>query len=98
MLRMDDLAFEVFLAGKFGTVSLVIIIIAGAHEQEARRKMTLGTAIDGFGSYMPASIGARPIGGKDPMAKMDMGCDPEFSCGFMDIFVDGRTVGNRLFM
>ena len=58
MLRMDDLATKVSFACKIGLVALVIIIIASAHEQETRGKVTFLATINGLRRHMPAGIWA----------------------------------------
>ena len=98
MLRMDDLTAKVGFAREIGLIALIIIIIASAHEQEPRGKAPFGTAVYGLGRYMPAGIGARPIGRDNLVTKMNVRRNAIFFGGFMDIFVDGRAIRDRFFM
>ena len=98
MLRMDDLTAKVGFARKIGLITLIIIIIASAHKQEPRRKMPFGTIIDSLGRYVPAGIGARPIGRDNLVTKMNVRRNAIFVSGFMDIFVNRGAICDRFFM
>ena len=98
MLRVDDLTAKVGFARKIGLIALIIIIIASAHKQEPRRKMPFGTAIDSLGRYVPAGIGARPIGRDNLVTKMNVRRNTIFVSGFMNIFVNRGAIRDRFFM
>ena len=97
-LRMDDLPAKICAAGKIWRVTLVIIIIACAHEQEARSEMLFLSAIYGLGGNTPACLAARPVGRHDTVAEMDMAVDIIFFGGFVHIFMDRGAVGDSLFV
>ena len=94
VLRMDDLALEVLGAGKRRRIPLVVVVVAGAREQEGAGELALLTVrLDGQG---PSVVGVGPIGGHDTLAVADVPVDLVLDRGLVDIGLDVGAVGDRL--
>ena len=94
MLRMDDRALEILGAVELGRISLVVVVVTGAGQQErAGDDPLLPVVLDGQG---PAIVGVRPVGGHSSVAVADVAFDPVLHRGFLDVGLDRGAIGDRL--
>ncbi len=98
-LRMHDAAGEILGARKFRRIAVLVIVVAGAHEQEiAGEADRLRRAFAGgaFGLHGPARLRRRPGRPLDPVVEADLVLDAVLGSGLADVIQDPRPVRNRL--
>ena len=94
MLRVHHLALEVFDAGKRWRVGLVVVVVAGAEEQEPSA-VGLGLAVL-FGLHRPSVGGRIPVGGADIGVEPDVLVDAVLARGVGHVLPDLVAVGDHL--
>ena len=94
VLRVNDGAREVLDAGELGRVGIVVVVVAGAEEDEAAA-VALGLAF--FGDvHGPGVGGGIPIGGTHLSAETDVGIDTVLVGGVIHVVADLVAVGDVL--
>ena len=93
-LRMDHLAGEVLQTLELRCVALVVVVVAGAEEQEPAPERGLGAVV--FGMHGPGVGGRIPIGRPDSGVESDVPVDAVLVCGGGDVVADVVAVGHRL--
>ncbi|MNO93284.1 hypothetical protein D3C76_848810 [compost metagenome] len=96
MLGMDPHTFEVVLPWKGGQKTLVMVVVAGAAEQESAGVMPDIPA--GFVQHrqLPQALLAAPVRTEGPEAVMDLVGKAVLLCGVLDVAPDRGTVSQHL--
>src|SRR5690606_12415011 len=96
-LGMDDLPLKILAAREMGVVGLVIVVIARAKIEPARRRRR---GLPGLilHRHRPASIRAAPVGTDDLAVETDAFANAAFIDDTVQILEDRGPVGDRLFM
>ncbi len=93
---MDGLAPEPVTTRELGQVAVLIVVVAGAHQQEpgAYRQSLAGAGP--LGRDGPAGVVARPVGSDHLVAVADMFPDAILFDRLLEVVHDRRSVGDRL--
>ncbi len=96
MLRMDDAALEVGLAGKLRPIALGVVVIARAHEQEIAGDLGRLGAGPPVVIHRPVRFGRTPGGAPDLVAVADVPIDAEGLGRVLQIVEDRGAIGDGL--
>ncbi len=94
-LRVHERALELLDARKFGSVALVVVVVAAAEEHEPGAiHLPAAVVID---MDRPGVGGRVPVRGAYVAAEPDAPVDAMLVCGRLEVFADVATVGHALF-